>query len=58
MRVFVDGKPAADTADVKGGILAPGESRMYQLVALPAGGRHLLRLEVMGRLRLFAFTFG
>jgi thiol-disulfide isomerase/thioredoxin len=58
LRVLVDGKPAADTPDVKGGVLSPAESRMYQLVASAAAGPHVLRLEVTGRLRLFAFTFG
>ena len=56
--VFVDGKPAPDTIDVKRGTFAPRESRMYQLVGLTSGGPHVLRLEVKGRLRLFAFTFG
>jgi thiol-disulfide isomerase/thioredoxin len=56
--VFVDDRPAADTTDVKSGSLAISESRMYQLVGLGASGPHLLRLEVKGKLRLFAFTFG
>jgi len=56
--VFVDDTPGADTIDVKKGAFAPKESRMYQLVGLPAAGPHVLRLEVKGRLRLFAFTFG
>ena len=56
--VFVDDRPGADTTDVKNGSLAIAESRMYQLVGLGAPGRHLLRLEVKGKLRLFAFTFG
>ena len=56
--VFVDDKPGMDTVDVKKGAVAPRESRMYQLVGLPAAGPHILRLEVKGRLRLFAFTFG
>ncbi len=56
--VFVDDKPVADTIDVKKGAFAPKESRMYQLVGLPSAGPHVLRLEVKGRLRLFAFTFG
>ncbi len=58
IRVWVDSKPAADTADVKGGGLAPTESRLYQLVELERAGPHQLRLEVKGKLRLFAFTFG
>ena len=56
--VFVDDKPGMDTIDVKKGALAPKESRMYQLVGLPSAGPHVLRLEVKGQLRLFAFTFG
>ncbi len=56
--VTIDGRPAPDTADVKGGTLAPGESRMYQLVDLGKRGSHVLRLAVKGGLRLFAFTFG
>jgi thiol-disulfide isomerase/thioredoxin len=56
--VSVDGAPAADTNDVHGGTLAPGESRMYHLVGLAAAGMHVLRLSVKGTLRLFAFTFG
>ncbi|HVP19415.1 MAG TPA: cytochrome c biogenesis protein DipZ, partial [Spirochaetia bacterium] len=43
--VSVDGKPAGDTPDVKDGTLAPRESRMYQVVALPQAGAHLLRLD-------------
>ena len=56
--VSVDGQPGADTADVKDGALAPRESRVYQLVGLKQAGAHLLRLEVQGQVRLFAFTFG
>jgi len=56
--VSVDGTPGADTADVRNGVLSPRESRMYQLVALKQAGTHLLRLDVQGKVRLFAFTFG
>jgi cytochrome c biogenesis protein CcdA/thiol-disulfide isomerase/thioredoxin len=56
--VRMDGAPVPDTPDVKGGVLKPTESRLYQLVKLPSGGEHTLRLVVSGRLRLFAFTFG
>ncbi len=56
--VSVDGARTADTPDVRRGVLVPRESRMYQLVALPQAGAHVLRLEVHGTLRLFAFTFG
>jgi cytochrome c biogenesis protein CcdA/thiol-disulfide isomerase/thioredoxin len=58
VKVFVDDALAPDTPDVKAGVLSPVESRMYQLVALPNAGPHVLRLVVTGRLRLFAFTFG
>ena len=58
IRVQVDGRPAADTADVKDGVLEAEGSRLYRLVALREPGPHVLRLEVTGRLRLFAFTFG
>ncbi|HUW41668.1 MAG TPA: cytochrome c biogenesis protein DipZ [Rectinemataceae bacterium] len=56
--VEVDGRPGGDTPDVKGGMLRPKESRLYQLVGLPQAGTHLLRLQVSGNLRLYAFTFG
>jgi cytochrome c biogenesis protein CcdA/thiol-disulfide isomerase/thioredoxin len=56
--VFVDGSQAGDTADLKKGTLEPRESRMYQLVGLNTPGPHILRLEVKGKIRLFAFTFG
>jgi cytochrome c biogenesis protein CcdA/thiol-disulfide isomerase/thioredoxin len=58
IEVRVDGKVSADTADVKAGRLIADESRMYHLVGLARPGRHLLRLEVHGAARLFAFTFG
>jgi cytochrome c biogenesis protein CcdA/thiol-disulfide isomerase/thioredoxin len=58
IEAMVDGKPAADTTDVRDGMLAPAESRMYHLVRLASAGPHVLRLVVKGRLRLFAFTFG
>jgi hypothetical protein len=56
--VFVDDARGGDTADLKKGVLEPRESRMYQLVGLNAPGPHVLRLEVKGKIRLFAFTFG
>jgi cytochrome c biogenesis protein CcdA/thiol-disulfide isomerase/thioredoxin len=56
--VLVDGKPVSDTADVRGGVLLPRESRLYHLVAEDEPGEHVLSLEVSGELRLFAFTFG
>jgi cytochrome c biogenesis protein CcdA/thiol-disulfide isomerase/thioredoxin len=56
--VQVDNAVPADTPDVKKGAFAPAESRMYQLVGLSTPGPHVLRLDVKGKLRLFAFTFG
>jgi hypothetical protein len=56
--VRVDGETPQDTEDLRGGEVSPGESRLYHLVGLRTAGAHILRLEVQGRLRLFAFTFG
>ncbi len=58
VEVRLDGHTAADTPDVKNGALTARESRLYQLVGLPAGGPHVLQLHVKGGLKLFAFTFG
>jgi cytochrome c biogenesis protein CcdA/thiol-disulfide isomerase/thioredoxin len=56
--VTVDGQVPPDTADLRSGVVRPGESRLYHLVSLPRGGPHLLRLVVEGKPRFFAFTFG
>ena len=58
IRVRVDGTPARDTPDVRDGVVSPAESRLYQLVGLAEPGPHVLTLNVTGKLRLFAFTFG
>ncbi len=58
VEVRVDGRPVGDTADVRDGVLRPTESRLYHLVEKSEPGEHLLSLEVSGKLRLFAFTFG
>jgi cytochrome c biogenesis protein CcdA/thiol-disulfide isomerase/thioredoxin len=58
IHVLVDGHAGADTRDVHGGELTPSSSRLYQVVGLPEQGRHTLHLDVQGKLRLFAFTFG
>ena len=58
IRVSLDGRPAPDTQDVRQGLLEAGSSRLYRLVSLGEAGAHVLRLEVRGRLRLYAFTFG
>jgi cytochrome c biogenesis protein CcdA/thiol-disulfide isomerase/thioredoxin len=54
----IDGAAPPDTEDLHAGRLEPSESRLYHIVGLPAPGAHLLRLEVQGPVRLFAFTFG
>jgi cytochrome c biogenesis protein CcdA/thiol-disulfide isomerase/thioredoxin len=58
IEVRLDGVRAQDTPDVHNGILVPEESRLYQLVNLETPGPHILKLNVRGKLRLFAFTFG
>lgn len=56
--VSIDGARVEAGPDILAGLVRPTESRLYQLVKLPVAGEHLLTLEVKGRLRLFAFTFG
>jgi cytochrome c biogenesis protein CcdA/thiol-disulfide isomerase/thioredoxin len=56
--VRVDGRVVQDTADVREGVLSPDSSRLYQLVEFSKPGEHLLHLDVTGKLRLYAFTFG
>jgi thiol-disulfide isomerase/thioredoxin len=56
--VSVDGSPAADTGDLRGGVAKPDTSRLYHLVGLPSGGEHLLKLDVKGKIKLYSFTFG
>jgi thiol-disulfide isomerase/thioredoxin len=58
IRVGVDGGPPRDTEDARAGVVTATESRLYHLVGLDKAGSHLLRLEVQGRARLYAFTFG
>ena len=58
IEVRVDGRVRKDTADVKAGGLLPNESRLYQLVGLAKPGKHVLHLDVKGKMRLYAFTFG
>jgi cytochrome c biogenesis protein CcdA/thiol-disulfide isomerase/thioredoxin len=55
---FVDDSPAADTEDLRGGVLEPKSSRLYHVVTLREGGPHTLRLEIKGAMRLYSFTFG
>ena len=58
IRVFVDDTVSANTPDVKNGILTVNGSRLYQLAGLDKMGTHILKLEIQGKMRLFAFTFG
>jgi thiol-disulfide isomerase/thioredoxin len=58
IEAFVDGVPASDTKDLRGGTLRPDADRLYHIVDLHEGGLHSLRLEVKGKVRLFSFTFG
>lgn len=58
MEIEVDGSVPADTEDVRNGVLDLDESRLYRLVDLEKPGKHILKLKVKGKLRLFAFTFG
>jgi cytochrome c biogenesis protein CcdA/thiol-disulfide isomerase/thioredoxin len=61
LEVLLDGRPiaAADAgADVENGTVTVGEHRLYELVDLPAVGRHLLTLEPEAGVEGYAFTFG
>jgi len=55
---LVDGAPAADTGDLRAGVIKPDSSRLYHVVTLGTGGAHVLELDVRGKVRLFSFTFG
>lgn len=56
--VSVDGAVPPDTPDVKGGVLGPLESRLYQLVEFQERKQRVMKCAVRGRLRLFTVTFG
>jgi thiol-disulfide isomerase/thioredoxin len=58
MRVRLDGEIPADTRDLEKGSLVPDSGRLYHLVSLAASGGHVLHIDVKGKMRLFAFTFG
>ena len=58
INVLLDGEVPEDTSDVHDGLLRPDASRMYQLIELDKAEKARLRLEVTGKVRLFAFTFG
>jgi cytochrome c biogenesis protein CcdA/thiol-disulfide isomerase/thioredoxin len=48
----------AEAPDLTGGVLVPELSRLYHLVSLDSAASHVLKLDIKGSLRLFAFTFG
>ncbi len=61
MRVLLDGRPIPATlagADVHGGVATIGMQRLYDLVDLPAVGRHVLELRPDAGIQGYAFTFG
>jgi len=61
VKVLLDGKPiaAADAgSDVRDGTVTVGGHRLYNLVDLPAVGRHILTLEPEAGVEGYAFTFG
>jgi cytochrome c biogenesis protein CcdA/thiol-disulfide isomerase/thioredoxin len=61
MRVLLDGRPIPDALagrDVHRGVATISSQRLYDLVELPAVGRHLLRLEPAPGIEGYAFTFG
>jgi cytochrome c biogenesis protein CcdA/thiol-disulfide isomerase/thioredoxin len=61
MRVLLDGRPIPDElagADVHGGAAEIAGHRLYDLVALPRVGRHVLTLVPESGVTGYAFTFG
>lgn len=62
VKVYLDGKPISSDQfgeDVKDGIVTVDKDRLYNLVKLVRGERHLLKLEFLDdNAQLFAFTFG
>jgi cytochrome c biogenesis protein CcdA/thiol-disulfide isomerase/thioredoxin len=60
VRVLLDGRPigAAGGGDVHGGAVTVRSQRLYELVDLPAVGRHVLRLQPQPGVMGYAFTFG
>ena len=58
IKIKLDGVVAGDTEDVFRGQLEPDENRLYKILKLKDPSDHLLKLDVEGRVRLYAFTFG
>lgn len=58
VRVLVDGAPGRNTQDAVDSQIRLEGDRMYAVTELEESGWHLLELEVEGRVRFYAFTFG
>ena len=61
MQVLLDGRPIPASLagqDVHGGTATISSQRLYRLVDLPRGGRHLLTLRLAPGTAGYAFTFG
>jgi cytochrome c biogenesis protein CcdA/thiol-disulfide isomerase/thioredoxin len=61
LRVLLDGKPIPRSlagSDVRDGVVTIRGHRLYRLVDLPRGGRHVLTLEPQPGIDGYAFTFG
>ncbi|MBF9017523.1 MULTISPECIES: cytochrome c biogenesis protein DipZ [unclassified Oceanispirochaeta] len=58
IELMVDGESVSDTSDVLNGQVLMKESRLYHLLSLQESGPHRLRLNIQGKVKLFAFTFG
>jgi hypothetical protein len=56
--VSLDGAWPAEASDLTKGVLVPEIGRLYHIVSLESAAPHVLKLDVKGSLRLFAFTFG
>ncbi|MBN2658608.1 MAG: redoxin domain-containing protein [Spirochaetales bacterium] len=58
LTVTVDGEISTDTVDLIEGKITVSDSRHYHLVRMDRETKHILRIEIDGKARLFAFTFG
>ena len=58
VQVTVDGRPAADGADVHAGSIAVNQQRLYTVASFAKDGRHRLTLKFSPGTQGFSFTFG
>jgi cytochrome c biogenesis protein CcdA/thiol-disulfide isomerase/thioredoxin len=59
VKVYVDDKLQFFGSDNKDGIVTITKDTLYDLVKIPGGGRHILKLQFIdGKVQAFAFTFG